>query len=225
VVGVAAVGILGPLRGRTDVRWSGRSQAGLTFASLGVGYLLVEIALLQRLTFYLGHPTYALTVVLSLLLVSSGLGAWISRRSGATAWARWARWALPIGVLLAASASAWLLPGAVGLAFGVRLLVSAALVVPLGFVMGMPFPLALEALRARCPGLVPWAFGVNAFFTVVAAAAAPLAALSVGYSWLIAGAAVAYAIALHSLHRWTHSPVAQAAPRALGPDQATSEGT
>ena len=199
----AAIGILRPLRGRSDLHFIGRRWAGLTFAALGIGYLLVEVALLQRLTFYLGHPTYALTVVLSLLLVSSGIGAGLSRRVGAARWLASACWALPAVVLIAGAVSRWGLPAAVGQAFTVRLIVAAALVAPLGLLMGMPFPIGLERLRAKRPALVPWAFGVNAFFTVVAAAAAPLVALSTGYSVLIAGASIAYAVALVSLGRWS----------------------
>jgi hypothetical protein len=225
VIAAAAIGILRPLRGRHDLRLYGRRSAGVTFAALGIGYLLVEVALLQRLTFYLGHPTYALTVVLSLLLVSSGVGAALSRRVGSARWLGAVRWALPVGVLIAAAVSLWLLPVSVGLGFGTRLMVAAALVAPLGFLMGMPFPIGLEALRARRPALVPWAFGVNAFCTVVAAAIAPLVALSSGYSWLMVVASIAYAVALVSLGRWSRPPGDASQDSALVHDDAAASRT
>ena len=123
---LGAIGILRPLRRFDGVKGSG--AFGTYFACLGFGFLLVEIALIQRLTFFLGHPTYALTVVLSGLLVASGVGAAMSKW-GAAIGPR--LFALIAVVLFAAAAfSYWGLPRQVGLDFSSRLGVSLLLIAP-----------------------------------------------------------------------------------------------
>ncbi|MCA9626262.1 MAG: hypothetical protein KC766_01290 [Myxococcales bacterium] len=175
-----------------------RRRAGIYFACLGVGYLLVEVALIQRLSFLLGHPTYGLSVVLSGLLAASGLGALVSQRLRS---ARWLRFVVPLVVLLVGLLSWRFLPGLVGASFGARLGVSLAAILPLGFVLGMPFPRGIRLLGERAVQLVPWAFGVNAFFTVLASAFAPMFALALGFSSLFALAAASYAAAFWAFGR------------------------
>ncbi len=167
------------------------------FAGLGAGYLLVEVGLIQRLSFLLGHPTYGLTVVLGSLLGASGLGAALTLRLG-PARLRGLPWLVGIAILATAVASYLFLPGWLSLPFGTRLGLSLLLTVPLGFVLGMPFPLGIARLRAANPAIVPWAFGTNAFFTVVASSAAPLLAMGTGFSGLLVVAALLYAVALVS---------------------------
>ena len=122
----------------------------LYFVAVGLGYILVEIAFIQRFVLFLGHPTYALTVVIFLLMLSSGAGSLFSRALAAAH-------ELVLGAAGAGHrdcllADVLFLPGRlaalVGLAFGYRLLVSGVLLIPLGFVMGMPFPTGLRALAA-----------------------------------------------------------------------------
>jgi hypothetical protein len=121
----------------------------LYFVAVGLGYILVEIAFIQRFVLFLGHPTYALTVVIFLLMVSSGAGSLFSRRFLPHTGLGWVPLALVIVTLLA---DVFFLPSRlaalVGMAFAYRLLVSGVLLVPLGFVMGMPFPTGLRALAA-----------------------------------------------------------------------------
>ncbi len=150
----------------------------LYFIAVGLGYILVEIAFIQRFVLFLGHPTYALTVVIFLLMLSSGAGSLLSRRWLPRTNLAW----MPITLVMAALLidlfflphwlAAW-----VGLAFGSRLLVSGVLLIPLGFLMGMPFPTGLRALAARGnAGLsnamsddnaVEWAWAMNAASSVL----------------------------------------------------------
>ena len=121
----------------------------LYFIAVGLGYILVEIAFIQRFVLFLGHPTYALTVVVFLLLLSSGGGSLASRQwlgENKSAW-------LPLLLIVAALVLyVFVLPrilnALVGLPFPVKLLVSGVLLVPLGFAMGMPFPTGLRALAS-----------------------------------------------------------------------------
>src|SRR5437588_4515178 len=119
----------------------------LYFVAVGLGYILVEITFIQRFVLFLGHPTYALTVVVFLLLLSSGLGSLASRKWLTQTKHVW----FPL-ILIAAIVLLYVLvlPGVlnalVGLPFFVKLVVSAVVLVPLGFAMGMPFPTGLRAI-------------------------------------------------------------------------------
>ena len=177
----------------------------LYFVSLGLGYILVEIAFIQRFVLFLGHPTYALTVVIFLLLLSSGAGSVFSRR-----WLQQtSRVRLPLLLLVGAIiAYVMVLPallGAlVGLVFWVKVLVSALLLVPLGVVMGMPFPTGLRALAGPTAELsgggstnaVEWAWAMNAASSVLGSVLAMVIAIHWGLNTTLATGAAAYLAAM-----------------------------
>jgi SAM-dependent methyltransferase len=198
---LAVIGILLPLRRldrqRTDPPRQGRRRHLLYFAGLGLAFILVEVTFLQRLTFLLGHPSYALSVVLAVLLLSSGLGAALSRRLPLDG-RLWAALPYLLAALLAAAAifSRLLLPDLLQLSFGGRLAVSVLLLAPLGLLMGIPFPAGIQQLQRSAPALVPWAFGVNGFFTVIATGLSTVIALQTGYTLLLGLAALVYWVVL-----------------------------
>lgn len=156
------------------------------FALLGMGYLCVEIPLLQRFILFLGHPAYAMATVLFALLLFSGLGSLMSGR-------------VPLWLVLI------LLPALVGgyavglshlfeatlaIPLGGRLVVAVMALAPPGLLMGMPFPKGLMLLERTAPAIIPWAWGVNGAVSVVASILAALLALSFGFfAVLIVGAA------------------------------------
>ena len=119
------------------------------FVAVGLGYILVEIAFIQRFVLFLGHPTYALTVVIFLLMLSSGAGSLFSRRWLSRTDLAWMPIMLVITALLV---DVFFLPNWleawVGLGLYSRIAVSGLLLAPLGFVMGMPFPTGLRTLAA-----------------------------------------------------------------------------
>lgn len=177
----------------------------LYFVAIGFGYILVEIAFIQRFVLFLGHPTYALTVVIFLLMVSSGAGSLFSRRWLPRAERGW----LPLLLILATLvAYVFFLPGRlaalVGMAFENRLLISALLLIPLGFVMGMPFPTGLRALAAApargfaaChENAVEWAWAMNAAASVLGSVSAMVIAIQLGLTATLACGAAAYLLAL-----------------------------
>jgi hypothetical protein len=179
----------------------------LYFVAIGLGYILVEISFIQRFVLFLGHPTYALTVVIFLLMLSSGAGSFLSRRwmlHGELVW-------IPLALaVIALTADAVFLPHAlatlVGLKFMYRLAISAALLVPLGLVMGMPFPAGLRAFAARRtnnsdenPGeenAVEWAWAMNAAASVLGSVLAMVLAIEFGLSVTVTCGAAAYLLAL-----------------------------
>jgi spermidine synthase len=182
----------------------------LYFITVGLGYILVEIAFIQRFVLFLGHPTYAFTVVVFLMLLSSGLGSLVSQN--------WLPNPLNVKVpLLAISAALltylvilpMLLTRLVGLAFEVKLLVSAGLLIPLGFVMGFPFPTGLRALAGTGEDAAEWAWALNAASSVLGSVVAMVIAIEFGLNAVLGCGAVVYLIAaaMTSLFRTPRVPM------------------
>jgi spermidine synthase len=180
----------------------------LYFVAVGLGYILVEIAFIQRFVLFLGHPTYALTVVIFLLMLSSGAGSLFSRLWLPSTDLGWMPLLLVIVTLLA---DIFFLPSRlaalVGMGFGYRLLVSGILLIPLGFVMGMPFPTGLRALAAlpvpefpagqgASDNSVEWAWAMNAAASVLGSVLAMVIAIQFGLTVTLACGACAYLLAL-----------------------------
>jgi len=180
----------------------------LYFVAVGLGYILVEIAFIQRFVLFLGHPTYALTVVIFLLLLSSGAGSLLSRVWLPSAEMGW----LPLLlVVITLTIYVFLLPSRlaalVGMSIEYRLLVSGVLLIPLGFIMGMPFPTGLRALAASpvpefpaggaaCDNAVEWAWAMNAAASVLGSVLAMVIAIQFGLTVTLACGAAAYVLAL-----------------------------
>jgi len=162
------------------------------FAALGLGYLFVEIPLMQHFILFLGHPIYAFAAVLFAILLFSGLGSMISAR-------------LPLPKTLIILIGAIILYPLVlpfvfrlllGQSLGLRLLVSVLSLAPLGFLMGVPFPRGIEIVGGLAPDLVPWAWGINGCTSVLASILSAMLAISFGFSRVLVGASVAYLAAL-----------------------------
>jgi hypothetical protein len=181
----------------------------LYFVAIGLGYIVVEITFIQRFVLFLGHPTYALTVVVFLLLLSSGAGSLMSRKWLPDSTKLWQPLLIIVSVLLLyVVILPRLLISLVGLAFLLKLLVSAALLVPLGFIMGMPFPTGLRTLtrfRTALPhanemgagqGPVEWAWALNAGASVLGSVTAILVAIQFGLNVTLLCGAAAYCLAL-----------------------------
>jgi hypothetical protein len=175
------------------------------FAAIGVGFLTLEIVLIQRFVLFLGFPTYALSVVLASLLVFTGIGSLLSTR-----W-REPRRALLVALALAAALIAAaalglqdLLRALIGLPFAARIAVAIALIAPLGIVLGMAMPIGLGRLSGLYPAGVPWAWGINGITSVLAAVLAIAVAITWGFSaatWLACGCYLA-ALAHATIGRW-----------------------
>ena len=180
----------------------------LYFVAVGLGYILVEIAFIQRFVLFLGHPTYALTVVIFLLLLSSGAGSLFSRLWIPKAEMGWVPLALVVATIVI---YVFFLPSRlvalVGLDFGYRLVVSGILLIPLGFMMGMPFPTGLRALASapapefpasngKDESAVEWAWAMNAGASVLGSVLAMVIAIQFGLTVTLACGAGAYLGAL-----------------------------
>jgi hypothetical protein len=153
------------------------------FVFLGAGYVLVEVALIQKFVLFLGHPTYALTVVIFSMLVSSGIGSFWSRRVVAGSDAR-------LGVVLACAAALTallgmvvgpMLGGALRWPFWLKVAATVAFITPSGFLMGIPFPTGLAWLAARHNPSVRWAWALNAASSVLGSVGAIMLAIYLGF--------------------------------------------
>jgi hypothetical protein len=165
------------------------------FALVGVAFLFIEIAWIHRFELLLDHPVLAASVVLAVFLVFAGMGSlWSQRRVAA----------YPRGVLWAGVAGIGLLNLGYLLGFPemyryladlplvLRIIATVALLAPLAFLMGMPFPIGLRTTGAIAPGLVPWAWGINGCASVTSAASVPLLASEFGLGALVLVAVTAY---------------------------------
>src|SRR5579859_4161649 len=200
LLGISALAVLAflvlPLAFHTSARVAGVRPL-LYFIAVGLGYILVEITMIQRFVLFLGHPTYALTVVVFLLMLTSGAGSLAARH-----WiADWRRIRFPLLFITAAlTAYIFVLPRIlvawVGWPLGLKLLVSAALLAPVGFLMGMPFPTGLRALENTEAGAIEWAWAMNAAASVLGSVLAMVIAVHFGMAATLACGALAYLAAM-----------------------------
>jgi SAM-dependent methyltransferase len=190
---LAALLLLWPLRrfSRTGLPLSRTLPVMAYFAALGLGFIFVELALLQRYTLYLGQPVVALTVVLAALLLSSGLGSILSARFADARAALLKAIPLLLVVLAATSfGTRALLASTLGLPFAARCALACLSLFPLGLLLGVPFSTGLRAIQPEGPALAAWAWGVNGFATVLGTVLAILCGMTLGFdrTLLLAGA-------------------------------------
>jgi len=173
--------------------WPGGTgrRMGSYFFLLGLAFMFVEIAFIQKLILFLSHPLYSVAVVLSGFLVFAGLGSGYSTRltahfadSGYSA----------VTVIVAAITAitltyVLLLPDLfasfAGLPDVLKVILSLLVIAPLAFCMGMPFPIGLTRLSTEAGDFIPWAWGLNGFASVVSASLATLLAIQFGFSMVV----------------------------------------
>ena len=154
----------------------------LYFLFIGAGYILIEVALIQKFVLFLGHPIYALTVVIFSLLVSSGLGSNFSRNliHGRDSRLLQVLLAVVLLVTLLAVAVSYVLEAGVGWPLPVKILLTIALIFPPGFAMGMPFPTGLDRLQQWHSSSTRWAWSLNAAASVLGSVGALVCAIYLG---------------------------------------------
>jgi hypothetical protein len=206
---IAVCGVLltvAPLLWVRSVRQSpGLTLTALYFTAIGVAYLALEITLLSRLVHLIGDPVLAGAAVVSSFLLFSGLGSLIAQRlSSSNLLPR-----LVFILVLVGIAEAWIVDWTATVAGSLPHLARAALAVfvvsPLGFLMGFPMPTALQRLQTSTPQLIPWAWGVNGFASVLAPPLATAIAMTEGFR---AAGAVALACYIVAAAVFKHLPSA-----------------
>jgi hypothetical protein len=182
----------------------------LYFVCLGAGYILIQVSLIQKLVLFLGHPTYALTVVIFSMLVASGLGSYYSRRFVRAMDSRLQLTLALTAILVAVLAFAVspLTNSLVGQPLTAKAVIAILIIFPPAFLMGMPFPSGLTRLEYWHKPSVRWAWSLNAAASVLGSAAAMILAVYLGLRNTMLAGAAAYLIAM-----WTVLATAKRAGR------------
>lgn len=209
VVLLAVVLILAPLgrMPRLEPPFARRSVAGY-FLGLGLGFMLIELAVFQRAILFVERPVLAASLVFALFLVGAGIGSAMPPRRHAL---RRIYGALGVGAALTIGglwlASDWLL----ALPQGWRIAALGVVLLPLTWAMGRPFPWALGQLSTQ-PRWLPWGWGINAFASVAAASAAPLISVTHGQPVTLAAGAACYGLAALIALSWQRAGAGESAP-------------
>jgi len=181
-----------------------KARSALYFAALGLGFIFFEVTLIQRLTLFLGYPTYSLTVTLMSILIFTGIGALLSER-----WRQHPRRVLPwllVAIVALTVFYEWGLPpltdALLGLPLAARVPIAFALLAPLGLCLGTFMPLGLGAvadLTDHKSEYVAWGWAVNGFASVVGAVLSTMLAMSFGFRTVLLVALAIYLVALVAL--------------------------
>jgi hypothetical protein len=209
VIVLATVFLLLPFVAIRDVwvRIPYKATAAVYFAALGMGFMFFEIVLIQKLTLFLGYPTYSLTVTLFALLIFTGIGSFVSASYAAenrdrlltillaslTALMLFYQYALgPIAV-------AW-----IGAPLPVRIAITIVCLAPLGLCLGTFMPLGLSTVAAvteHKAEFVAWAWAVNGFFSVISSILATMLSMSFGFAFVLSLAVVIYLVGILALRQ------------------------
>jgi hypothetical protein len=192
--------ILLPLVGRWRELFKGkRGTAGVIvyYACLGLGYMLVEMFLIQRLVFFLSNPMISVSIVITAMLIISGIGSicssyfpWEKKKR-----VRRAAAGIVVSLVFYMVGLAPLLSALLGIPFPVKLIVVVLLIAPAAFFLGMPFPNGLSALAEYKPRMLPWAWGMNGALSVTGTVLGRLLSVSFGFSTVLLTAIAVYVAA------------------------------
>jgi len=167
------------------------------FFCLGIAFMFLEMSFMQKFVLFLRHPIYSITVVLFSFLVFSGLGSLFARRLTSRANGRPPRRLLPfVSVVVISFLSMFglgaIFPLLTSLSTVGRIVASVIILAPLGFFMGMPFPLGLQNVSDSSPALLPWCWGINGCASVIGTVLATTLAISYGFGLVVLIALILY---------------------------------
>jgi spermidine synthase len=200
---LTAVCIVLPLWMRAGVAGlAGERPLLVYFGAIGLGFMLIETALMQRLIIALGHPTYGLSVVLFGLLLSSGAGSYASRPlAGSPRGQVRCLLALIAALAVLGVLTAPLAAAMEGATTAARIAGAVAVLFPAGFFMGMAFPIGMSVGARRAPAILPWLWGINGATSVLASVLAVCIALTWSISAAFWSGLVCYAAAFAAYRR------------------------
>jgi spermidine synthase len=190
-----------------------RTRSLIYFAMLGCGYMLIEISLIQRLTIFLGHPTWSFVVVLATMLFSSGIGSYMTNK-----------WKGPSSLMVIISCIVLILLfyifalydqliNMMALSKPLRILIAVFAISPPAFFMGMCFPLGIQIVRLFNKAFVPWAWGVNGAFSVCASILSIVIALNAGFKSTMLIGVIFYMVAFLIIFSFRNVTLTDRVPR------------
>jgi len=201
----AAVFVLVPLS-RSERRQTPRAaqySSMVYFACLGTGFILIELVFIQIFMKLIGYPVYTYALVLFTLLLGAGIGSASSQPLCISPATRW-YWPF-LGILAYGTAFSFVYPAVfehfLAAPQALRMVVGSVLIFPLGFFLGMPFPLGILIVERHPRGAVAWAWGLNGLFTVIGSLASVLLGMAIGFQATILVATAVYAAAFLALAR------------------------
>jgi hypothetical protein len=179
-----------------------RAGAGRTagiiayYAALGAGYMLVEVFLIQKLVFFLAEPIFSSSIVITSMLIISGVGSLLSERLSPdpAKRVRIAAIAICVTLILYALGLSPALEALLGLPLWAKIPIAVLAIAPAAFFMGMPYPNGLSRLRESGPFLLPWAYGVNGALSVTGSVLAQVVSMHSGFIWVLGLAFALYAL-------------------------------
>ena len=172
----------------------------LYFVCIGAGYILIQVALIQKFILFLGHPTYALTVIIFSMLISSGVGSYFSRRIMRKLEVQFVLIGIAAAVTVLAFVTSPISEFGAGWPLLWKAVVTICLIAPAGFLMGIPFPTGLTRLQHEFPSAVRWAWALNAAASVLGSVSAICLAIYIGLRATVLMGALLYVCALAVLY-------------------------
>ncbi|NIW00284.1 hypothetical protein GWN26_14645 [Candidatus Saccharibacteria bacterium] len=193
---VAIVLIILPL---FKIGWRGGKKGWIVlyFSGIGLGFMFVEIVLIQRFTLYFGNPIYAASAVISTMMIFSGIGSYFSSRLTTTAKTiLMITTAIIFLLLLYALVLTPILQQSIALPLPIKILLAILLIAIPTTMMGNLFPLGLRIVSHHNQQAIPWAWGINGCLSVISSVLATLIAVEMGFYWVMIFAALAYGLPL-----------------------------
>jgi len=173
----------------------------LYFMGLGLGFIAIEIVLIQKLILFLGHPIYSLTVTIFSLLIFTGIGSLLSGRWFHSPTAR--AWIVPLGLTLLLGLFIWLSPimvqSLIILPLVARILFTIVILAPVGILLGVPFAYGIQLLNQFNPSIIPWAWAVNGCLTVIGSILAVILSMNFGFNAVLIMAILVYWLSFHAI--------------------------
>ena len=171
----------------------------LYFSLIGMGFMYVEIILIQKFILFLGHPLYSTSIIIFSLLFSAGLGSYFSKKILGSHLIRNLRISLVCSagfIVLFLLLFPIIYKNFIGLGLVLKMPIAFLVILPFGFLMGFPFPSGIRLLEEREKGIIPWAWATNAFSSVVNSISALMLSFWLGYNLVLLLAAGAYLLTL-----------------------------
>ena len=186
---------------KTHLRVSG---GVLYFSALGAGFILIELALLQKLILLLGNPTMTFAILLFTMLLSSGFGSLSSTRFMKIGTKNLSFVILGIAALglLYALILPMIIQSVISEDFAAKVAVSVGILAPIGFLMGMPLPTGMRVLKSHLPTYIPWMWAINGAFSVLGAVTTVVVGILLGASYALSIGIAIYLLAFGISLKW-----------------------
>lgn len=192
----ALIFVLVPLRWGSVGRdqYPGKTLGMIYFSCLGAGFITLELMLIQLFMRPIGYPLYTYSTVICAMLLAAGVGSGCSRRLGVSPEGRWwlPFWGVAVTGFGLLALHARIFHALLAQPMAIRVAACALLIFPLGFFLGMPFPLGTLVAERQSRGAVAWGWGMNGLFTVIGGLGSILVAIAWGFQATIAVALTIY---------------------------------